>query len=227
MTTEHLRPLLENPQSLHSFFLMCEKLSKANVPPVVVEAIRVGRLTALRKPDGSARGIVAGDVIRRLVSRTIAQQIGKAVERATTPHQYALSTRARSECIAHVLQGLCEQNPQATVMSIDGLGAFDPISRAAMLDGLLNVAHCGAVLPFVWMSFLLSVGGQCRDGAHDQPRRRGRARRHMPKTRFRKSFKSERCCWRSMMTSTLRPRILHVSVPSMPCCKSISTLMQG
>ena len=153
MTTEHLRPLLETPQSLHSFFLMCEKLSQANVPPVVVEAIRVGRLTALRKPDGGVRGIVAGDVIRRLVSRTIAQQIGKAVERATAPHQYALSTRAGSECIAHVLQGLCEQNPQATVISIDGLGAFDQISRAAMLDGLLNVAHCGAVLPFVRMFY--------------------------------------------------------------------------
>ena len=77
------------------------------------------------------------------------KQIGKAVERATAPHQCALSTRAWSECIAHVFQGPCEQNPQATVISIDGLGAFDQISRAAMLDGLLNVAHCGAVLPFV------------------------------------------------------------------------------
>ena len=98
---------------------------------------------------GGVRGIVARDVVRRLISRTIAQQIGKAVESATAPHQCALSTRAGSGCIAHVLQGLCEQNPQATVISIDGLGAFDQISRAAMLDGLLNVAHCGAVLPFV------------------------------------------------------------------------------
>ena len=36
MTTEHLRPFLENPQFLHSFFLMCEKLSQANVVPVVL-----------------------------------------------------------------------------------------------------------------------------------------------------------------------------------------------
>ena len=48
-------------------------------------------------------------------------------------------------------EGLCEQNPQATVISIDGLSAFDQISRAAVLDGLLNVANCGAVLPFVRM----------------------------------------------------------------------------
>ena len=151
MTTEHLRPLLENPRVLHSFFRMCERLSQVKVPPTVVEAIRVGRMTALRKPDGGVRGIVAGDVIRRLVSRTIAQQIGKAVESATAPHQHALSTRAGCECIDHVLQGLCEQNPQATVVSIDGLSAFDQISRAAMLDGLFNVANGGAVLPFVRM----------------------------------------------------------------------------
>ena len=85
-------------------------------------------MTALRKPDGGVRGIVAGDVIRRLVSRTIAQQMLKAVESATAPYQYALSTRAGCECIAHVLQGLCEQNPQATVISIDGVSAFDQIS---------------------------------------------------------------------------------------------------
>ena len=36
------------------------------------------------------------------------------------------------------------------LISIDGLGAFDQISRAAML---LNVAHCGAVLPVVRMFY--------------------------------------------------------------------------
>ena len=128
-------------------------MSQAKVSPTVVEAIRVGRMTAQRKPDGGVRGIVAGDVIRRLVSRTIAQQIGKAVESATAPHQYALSTRAGCECIAHILQGLCEQNPQAAVVSVDGLSAFDQISRVAMLDGLLNVANGGAVLPFVRMFY--------------------------------------------------------------------------
>ena len=72
MTVEHIRPLLA--RILHSFFQMCERLAQANVPQVVVEAVRVGRMTALRKPDGGVRGIVAGDVIRRLVSRTIAKR---------------------------------------------------------------------------------------------------------------------------------------------------------
>ena len=76
MTTEHLRPLLGNPRDMHAFFLVCEQLARAEVPAEVVRWIKLGRMTALRKPEGGVRGIVAGDVIRRLISRTIAQPVG-------------------------------------------------------------------------------------------------------------------------------------------------------
>ena len=107
----------------------------------------MGRLTALQKPG--VRGIVAGDVFRRLVARTIAQQLGPAIERATSPFQYALSTRAGTECIAHAIQALTDLDPSATVLSIDGIGAFDLVSRQAMLQGLLRVAGGDSALPFV------------------------------------------------------------------------------
>ena len=38
---------------------------------------------------------MAGDAIRRSVARTMAQQLQKAVEVATAPFQYALSTKSR------------------------------------------------------------------------------------------------------------------------------------
>ena len=85
-----------------------------------------------------------GDV----VARTVAQQLGLSVEAATAPHQYALSTRAGSECIAHAIQGLTELNPEATVLSIDGISAYDQISRAAMMDGLSSLCG-GEAVPFV------------------------------------------------------------------------------
>ena len=69
MTTEHLRPLHDD--------------ARAQIPDVAVRMVRLGRLTALSKPDGGVRGIVAGDVIRRLVGRTMAQQLSQAVEAAT------------------------------------------------------------------------------------------------------------------------------------------------
>ena len=85
--------------------------------------------------------------VRRLVARTMAQKLSKAVERATAPFQYALSTRAGCECIAHVLQGITELHPELTITSIDG------ISRESMLRGLLSVEGGGAALPFVRMSY--------------------------------------------------------------------------
>ena len=58
---------------------------------------------------------------------------------ATAPFQYALSTKAGCECVAHALQALSELNPKAIVLSIDGISAFDLISRRAMLTGLAGV----------------------------------------------------------------------------------------
>ena len=81
------------------------------------------------------------------MSRTIAQQLSDVVKNATSPFQYALSTRAGCECIAHALQALCEQDPNATILSVDGIGAFDLVSHGAMLQGLHNVSP--ASVPFV------------------------------------------------------------------------------
>ena len=92
---------------------------------------------------------MVGDTFRRLVARTIAQQINPAVERATAPFQYALTTRAGVECVAHVIQTLTDLDHAATVPSADGVGAFDLISRASMLEGLRAMEDGDSVLPFV------------------------------------------------------------------------------
>ena len=90
---EHLRPLLDCPRDHRLFCTLAGHM--------------LGRMTALSKPDGG-EGIVIGDVVRRLVARTMAQQLSDAVESATVPFQHALSTRAGCECIAHALKRLEE-----------------------------------------------------------------------------------------------------------------------
>ena len=106
MTTEHLRPLLHEGRSLELFSELCSRLAQDKVPQIVVDMVRSGRLTVLTKPERRSQRDCGGDVIRRLVARTMAQQMAEIVERATAPHQYTLSTRAGCECVAHVLQGL-------------------------------------------------------------------------------------------------------------------------
>ena len=51
--------------------------------------------------------------------------------------------------MSHVLQALTDLDPSATVLSVDGVGAFDLVSRASMLRGLQGVEGGGSVLPFV------------------------------------------------------------------------------
>ena len=41
----------------------------------------------------------------------MARQLGEAVKVATAPFQYAFSTRAGCECVAHVLQAVTEADP--------------------------------------------------------------------------------------------------------------------
>ena len=44
-----------------------------------------------------------------------------------------MKTKAGSECVAHILQTLTDADSEATVVSIDGIGAFDLVSRNAMM----------------------------------------------------------------------------------------------
>ena len=133
VTTEHLKPVLGNNRDAERLFSAGLLLAHANIPKEILTALRI-------------RGIVASDVFGRLVARTMAQQLGPAIERATSPFEYALSTRAGTECIAHAIQALTDLDPTATVVSIDGISAFDVVSRA-MREGLQTVGSDSA-LPF-------------------------------------------------------------------------------
>ena len=48
-----------------------------------------------------------------------------------------------------VLQALTSLNEDATGVSIDGVGAFDLISRNAMVSGLMAMEHGDTLWPFV------------------------------------------------------------------------------
>ena len=144
---------------------------------------RVERLPPLQKPSRGVRGIVTGDIIRRLVARTISRQIGPSIETATTPFQYALSTRVGTECVCHVLQALTDNDERATILSVDGIGAFDFFSRESMMRALLEVEGGGKVLPFVRQFYgsLQHISGKTkRETAHFIPHGVGGGTRRPP-----------------------------------------------
>ena len=62
------------------------------------------------------------------------------------PFQFALSTRAGTDCVGHVIRVLTDANPTATVLSVD---AYDHVFRGAMLSKLLSEPALHGLLPFV------------------------------------------------------------------------------
>ena len=57
----------------------------------------LGRMAALSKPHGGARGIFVGDIVRRLVARSMAKQIGKKLGATTAPFQNVKSTKTSTD----------------------------------------------------------------------------------------------------------------------------------
>ena len=147
--TEHLRVLLDAGPHWEAFRALAQAFANANVPPTVIELMAMGRMTALLKPNGQARGIVAGCVFRRLVSRAIAKQLDKVFADATAPYQFALQTRAGADALVHTLQALTDADPNKVVLSLDGIGAFDHISRAEILEALTTKPELQPLVPLV------------------------------------------------------------------------------
>ena len=150
MTTDH-------------FFFILEKKTKLNV--VGGDCFQSGnrertlgnhRWHRVGTNDGFAqarwwreRGVVVDVIIRLLVARTMAKLVSKQVERATVLFQYALSTKARCECITHILHTFTDLDDDATIVSIDGVGAYDLFSTNTILRGFLRMENRDQILPFL------------------------------------------------------------------------------
>ena len=140
MTSDHLFPVEVASEFLSQVAIL---LSVGQVPHTILEAIRLG----FQKPDG-VRGIVVGDIIRRLVARTIAKQNSEKVEAATAPFQYALKTKAGCERRSRLADPDRVGSRSDNHVYRRGRGVRS-ISRNAMLEGFLRRSD----LPFVRMFY--------------------------------------------------------------------------
>ena len=153
LTAEVARVLLDDEGASDLFVRVTQLVAQAAVPRDAARALGLGRMVALQKPNGRVRGIVIGDFTRRLVARCFAQQKAEAFQEACSPFQFALSTRSGAESVVRLLTAALELDPESTLVSVDGVGAFDTMSRQAMLQGLLRVPGANQCLPFVRMFY--------------------------------------------------------------------------
>ncbi len=87
------------------------------------------------------------DVFRRLVARTMAQQMAEDLDEACFPHQYALSTRAGTEAVARAMllatEAVYSLPPGEVARGISRIGAIGPQGPSSdaikKLSGILEV----------------------------------------------------------------------------------------
>lgn len=130
---------------------MSQEVAQGNTPASAIHALSLGKLVAFQKPSGAVCGLVVGDFLRRLVARTIAQHFAQTFDRACHPYQFALATRAGSEALVHSLQLATGADPTLIILSVDGIGAYDHVSRTTMLTALRQTAEANQALPFARM----------------------------------------------------------------------------
>ena len=100
LTADTLRLLLADEPATHQLATVAQHVARAQVPATIASALGLGRVVALRKPNGRVCGIIIGDFLRRLVARSLAQHYATAIHAACAPHQFALSTRAGTETLS-------------------------------------------------------------------------------------------------------------------------------
>ena len=149
MRYEHLRVMADEERDWALVSELAHDFARAKVPEEVMQALRLGRMTALKKDNGKIRGIVAGSILRRLVCKTVAMQFSDHFLERTSPFQFALQTKAGTDALAHTLRLVTDSDPDTVVVSLDGVGAFDHVRRAAFFEKLMSCEELRELLPLV------------------------------------------------------------------------------
>ena len=161
MTADHLRPLVEHSGAARALNHGASLMAQARIPEEIMShtlrtddcVAEAGRWCARHRCGGR---------FQKGSGQNDCSAIRAKVEVATTPHQCALRTKAGCETVAHILQVLTDLDPKATVVSVDGIGAYDLNSRNSVLQGVRHMADGEQLLPFVravWPTFYPFVGG--------------------------------------------------------------------
>ena len=132
-SNEMLKVCLDNTEALHILISAAGDFGRLSVPDCIFQAFTMATMTAHQKPDRGIRGIATSTSFRRLVPKTSAKQFIVVVEQACAPFQFALSTRAATDCVGHAVRAVTVEYPEMSVLSIDGMGACDHVQRSSML----------------------------------------------------------------------------------------------
>ena len=110
------------------------------------------RLTALAKP----RWWSEGHSDRFFRATFGGENSGEAIHQGVRIGMRSIPIRSVHKSrysIGHMVRATTDNDPSLTLLSVDGIGAYDHIFRSSMLGRLLEMPRARALLPFVRMSY--------------------------------------------------------------------------
>ena len=72
---------------------------------------------------------------------------------ATLPFKLAPQAGAGADALAQAVRFITDDDPNAVILSLDGIGAYDHTKRAAMLTKLKSLPEANRLLPFTPMFY--------------------------------------------------------------------------
>ena len=132
-----LKVCLEDQEVLQLLFRAAEDAARAEMPDLAARAFMSATMTALQKKDGGSWHR-HGHVFPKIGCEDVGETVWQ-VESVCSPFQFAHSTRAGTDCVSHAIRLMTDTDHETTVLSIDGIGAYDHVLRSAMMAKLHGV----------------------------------------------------------------------------------------
>ena len=125
---------------------IAQRLAAGGPSPSIGQALAAARLIALPKGENSVRPIAVGEVLRRLVARTICLQERAAMAEVFYPLQYGVAVSGGLDQIFHQIQAGLESHDDWGLLKCDLQNAFNCVSRESFFREVST--HLPSILPF-------------------------------------------------------------------------------
>ena len=130
----------ENKELREQLAIFARKIATELVDPTTLEAYTACRLIPLNKDPGSAelqiRPIGVGEVLRRIVGKTIMWSLSGVIQEATGPLQVSSGLKGGAEAAIHSMKQKFEQEATDAVLLVDAANAFNRLNRLAALHNI-------------------------------------------------------------------------------------------
>ena len=115
--------------------ILAKRLATTMVDPSSTEALTACRLIPLNKNPG-IRLIGIGEVLRRIIGKSISWVLRDEIQEAAGPLQVATGLNAGAEAAIHAMRTIFTQDSTEAVILIDASNAFNSLNRRVALHNI-------------------------------------------------------------------------------------------